>query len=153
AGYRTILRCQVGTYVVDLVVEGENKRVAIQCDGDRTQLEEELPDLMHRQLTLERLGWKFIRLRSSEFFRDTDAGLQKLIKRLKDAGIEALGPVVTEAPDTEKPEALKEKVLKRAEMIRTRWQDIPSPPETKAVQVEPEDEAGDEDDEESREAA
>jgi very-short-patch-repair endonuclease/Cdc6-like AAA superfamily ATPase len=153
AGYRVVLRCQVGTYVVDLVVEGESKRVAIQCDGDRKQLEEELPDLMHRQLTLERLGWNFIRLRSSEFFRDTETGLKKLCGRLKDAGIEALGPVVTEAPDTEKPEALKEKVLKRAEMIRTRWQDIPAPPEAKGVQADAEDEAGDEEDEESREAA
>jgi very-short-patch-repair endonuclease len=153
AGYRAILRCQVGTYVVDLVVEGEGKRVAIQCDGDRRQSEEELPDLMQRQLTLERLGWKFIRLRSSEFFRDTDAGLKKLFARLKEADIEPIGPVVTEAPDTEKPEALKEKVLKRAEMIRTRWQDIPAPPEAKAVQEEPEDETGAEEDEESREAA
>jgi hypothetical protein len=59
----------------------------------------------------------------------------------------------TEAPDTEKPEALKEKVLKRAEMIRTRWQDIPAPPEAKGVQADAEDEAGDEEDEESREAA
>jgi hypothetical protein len=49
------------------------------------------------------------------------AGLKKLFGRLKDAGIEAIGPVMTEAPDTEKPERLKQKVLKRAEMIRTRW--------------------------------
>jgi very-short-patch-repair endonuclease len=153
AGYRVVLRSQVGTYVVDLVVEGENKRVAIQCDGDRTQLEEELPDLMHRQLTLERLGWNFIRLRSSEFFRDTEAGLKRLFGRLKDAGIEALGPVTTDAPDSEKPEELKQKVLKRAEMIRTRWQDIPAPPVAKGVQADADDDAGDEEDEESREAA
>ena len=108
---------------------------------------------MHRQLTLERLGWSFIRLRSSEFFRNTDAGLKKLFGRLKDAGIEPIGPVVTEAPDTEKPEALKEKVIKRAEMIRSRWQDIPAPPEAKAAVEEEEDETGAEEDEESREAA
>ena len=153
AGYRTVLRCQVGTYMVDLVVEGQNKRVAIQCDGDRRQLEEELPDVMQRQLTLERLGWKFIRLRSSQFFRDPQAGLKKLCGRLKDAGIEAIGPATAEAPDTEKPEALKEKVLKRAEMIRTRWQDIPAPPVAKVVHADTEDEAGEEEDEESREAA
>ncbi|MHC4220617.1 MAG: DUF559 domain-containing protein [Planctomycetota bacterium] len=154
AGYRVVLRCTVGAYVVDLVVEGEGRRIAIQCDGDRKQLEEELPDLMHRQLTLERLGWKFIRLRSSEFFRDTDAGLKKLFGRLKEAGIEAIGPVTTDAPDTEKPEELKKKVLKRAEMIRTRWQDIPAPPEARpVVGADAEEEAGEEEDEESREAA
>jgi hypothetical protein len=38
-------------------------------------------------------------------------------------------------------------------MIRTRWQDIPAPPEAKVVQMDPEDESGAEEDEESREAA
>ncbi len=154
AGYRTVLRCQVGAYVVDLVVEGENKRVAIQCDGDRRQLEEELPDVMQRQLTLERLGWKFIRLRGSEFFQNTEGGLKKLFTRLNELGVEALGPVTAdETADTNRGEELKAKIIKRAEMIRTRWQDIPAPPEARAVQTEPEDETGEEEDEESREAA
>jgi hypothetical protein len=38
-------------------------------------------------------------------------------------------------------------------MIRTRWQEIPTPPEPKLVQEEPEDDTGAEEDEESREAA
>jgi very-short-patch-repair endonuclease len=156
AGFRTVLRCRVGEYVVDLVVEGADKRVAIQCDGDRKQDEEELPDEMQRLLTLERLGWTFIRLRSSAFFRDTAAGVKKLIKRLQDAGIEALGPVTAEAPDAEKPELLKQKVLKRAEMIRSRWQNIPAPPvaaTTEPAEADAEAEIGAEEDEETREAA
>ncbi|MEE8137424.1 MAG: AAA domain-containing protein, partial [Thermoanaerobaculia bacterium] len=50
ANYRTVLRCQVGEYIIDLVVEGEGgKRVAIQCDGDRRQPAEALPEVMERQ--------------------------------------------------------------------------------------------------------
>ncbi len=37
ANYRTVLRCQVGEYVLDVVVEGNGgKRVAVLCDGDLT---------------------------------------------------------------------------------------------------------------------
>ena len=36
ANYRTVFRCQVGEYVLDVVVEGAGgKRVAVLCDGDR----------------------------------------------------------------------------------------------------------------------
>jgi hypothetical protein len=46
---------------------------------------------------------------------------------------------VTEAPDTAKPETLKQKVLKRAEMIRSHGQGIPDPPMATPVQMtEPE---------------
>ena len=56
ANYRTRLRCPVGQYVIDLVVEGEGKRVAVQCDGDRKLAAEFLPEALERQLTLERLA-------------------------------------------------------------------------------------------------
>ena len=158
ANYRTILRCQVGEYIIDLVVEGEGRRVAIQCDGDRHQATEELPEVMERQLTLERLGWKFIRLRGSEFFQNPAGGLKKLFTRLKELGVEALGPVTAEdTADTNRGEELKAKVIKRAEQIRTRWQNIPEVPEAPvrkvAAQAEADDEIGDHEDEESREAA
>jgi very-short-patch-repair endonuclease len=155
--YRTVLRCQVGEYIVDLVVEGEGKRVAIQCDGDRKQADEDLPELMERQLTLERLGWKFIRLRGSEFFRNPEAQLKKLFKRLKEVGIEALGPATAEETvDTNAAAELKKKLLKRAEMIRTRWKDIPEAPMPRQAadpDAEADEEIGAEEDEESREAA
>ena len=125
AKYRTTRHCQIGEYVIDLVVEGAKEhRVAIQCDGDRNQPPEELAVAMERQLTLERLGWKFIRLRGSEFFRDPDRGLQKLYRRLKEVGIDAIGPKTAE--DTVQAnfgQELKERVIKRAEMIRSRWKE------------------------------
>ncbi len=156
ANYRTILRCQVGEYIIDLVVEGKGRRVAIQCDGDRHQATEELPEVMERQLTLERLGWKFIRLRGSEFFQNPEGGLKKLFTRLKEVGVEALGPVTAdETAATNRGAELKAKVIKRAEQIRTRWKNIPEVPEAPArkIAAEADDETGDEQDEESREAA
>jgi hypothetical protein len=129
ANYRTKLRCPVGQYVIDLVVEGEGKRVAVQCDGDRKLAAEFLPEALERQLTLERLGWQFIRLRASEYYRDPEAGMKKLFKRLKDLGIDALGPAQeNERAETDKAEALKKKVIERAEMIRSRWKEAPAPP-------------------------
>ena len=138
------------------MVEGEGgKRVAIQCDGDRRQPAEALPEVMERQLTLERLGWKFIRLRASEFFRDPEAGLKKLFGRLKEAGIAAIGPVTAEeTANTNRGEELKKKVLQRAQMIKTRWKNIPDVPTgapTKPAMDETEDE--EEQEEEAKEAA
>jgi len=156
AKFRTVLRCQVGEYIIDLVVEGGGgKRVAIQCDGDRHQPMEDLPEVMERQLTLERLGWTFIRIRASEFIRDPETGLKKLFARLKVLAIDAIGPATSdETAATNRGKELKEKVLKRAEQIRRAWKDIPDVPtaagQTKAVESE---ELDDDDDEESRQAA
>ncbi len=158
ANYRTVLRCQVGEYVLDVVVEGAGgKRVAVLCDGDRHQPEEELPEVMERQLTLERLGWTFIRVRASEFFRNPEAGLKKLFKRLKEVGIEPIGPrTAEETADTNRGEILKQKVLKRAEQIRRAWKNIPDAPTAPSKptpDADAEEDAGAEQDEESREAA
>ena len=155
ANFRTVLQCQVGEYVIDLVVEGDGgKRVAIQCDGDRHQPVEGLPEVMERQLTLERLGWKFIRIRASVFFRDPEAGLKKLFKRLKDLSIDAIGPAKPqETAATDRGEALKQKVLKRAEQIRRAWKDVPQAPAPKPDHTEEPDETGALEDEETREAA
>ncbi len=123
ANFRTIQHAKVGEYVVDLVVEGgQGKRVAIQCDGDRRQDDEEIAEAMERQLTLERLGWKFIRLRGSEFFRNPDEVIKKLARRLKEIDIEPVGPKA-DAPPSTHAEDLKQKVIKRAELIRSRWKE------------------------------
>ncbi len=124
-------------------------------DGLRQSME--LPEVMERQLTLERLGWTFVRVRASEFFQDPQAGLKKVFKRLKQAGIDPIGPpTAEEKADTNRGEELKQKGLKRAEQIRRAWKNIPDAP-TAPSKPMPEAEAdadtGAEEDEESREAA
>jgi very-short-patch-repair endonuclease len=129
ARYRTHLHFPVGDLTIDIVVESSGgKRVALLCEGDRHEPPEELAEMMERQVILERLGWKFFRLLASEFFRDPRAALRKLFRRLKNAGIDRAGAGDPEkAPAAEEAGAsLKETVLRRAEMIRNRWNETPA---------------------------
>jgi len=61
AGYRVTPHWRIGTFRIDLVVEGDGKRLAIECDGDRYHPLEKLPEDMERQSVLERMGWIFTR--------------------------------------------------------------------------------------------
>jgi very-short-patch-repair endonuclease len=90
-GYRTAPQWKVGKYRIDLVVLGSKSRLAIECDGDRYLPVEKIPESMARQSVLERLGWKFERIRGSEFFIDPDKAMQAVWRRLEDLGIEPLG--------------------------------------------------------------
>ncbi len=70
-GYTNVqTQYKVGAYRLDFVVSGQSNRVAIECDGDRFHTLDNLEQDMMRQTTLERLGWKFIRIRGSAFFRN-----------------------------------------------------------------------------------
>jgi superfamily I DNA and/or RNA helicase len=57
-GYKVIPQWRVGHYRIDMVVEGDGKRIAIECDGDKFHPHEKLADDMARQAVLERLGWE-----------------------------------------------------------------------------------------------
>jgi very-short-patch-repair endonuclease len=132
AQYNVMVGCQVGEFVLDLVVIGEKgNRVAIQCDGDREITREALEASLHRQMTLERLGWHFIRVRGSEFLRHPPEAMKKIERRLRKFEIQPLGQF---SSDPEKQEQQKEaqgkellqQVVERAKMIQTHWKDIPS---------------------------
>ncbi len=127
AGYRMLQRYAVGEYVLDLVVEGaDGLRAAIQCDGDRPFDAAELAEAMERQITLERLGWEFLRVRASEFYRAPERTLEKLERRLAELELRPLQPDATQAEPKAKSEPLDAKVRKRAEQIRARWKDVPT---------------------------
>ena len=131
AGYRTTQQYMVGECVIDLVVEDDNgRRVAVQCDGDREQTMDGVEEEMARHQMLRRLGWDFIRVRGSEFFRSRDKAMKKLQRRLQAVGIAPVGPAEDSKPAkgvkaVEEP--LHKRVIKRAELIRKRWKDIPTP--------------------------
>ena len=68
--------------------------------------------------------------------------------------IDAIGPAKPqETAATDRGEALKQKVLKRAEQIRRAWKDVPQAPAPKPDHTEEPDETGALEDEETREAA
>lgn len=120
AGFRVIPQFQVGAYTIDMVVEGTNKRIAVECDGDRYHPPEKLVDDINRQMVLERLGWSFIRIRGTEYFRHRDATLKRVIAELEAFAIERLGPA-SESLVTEKKDEVKGRVLQRAHEYKEVW--------------------------------
>lgn len=82
AGYRVITQWQVGYYRIDMVVEGGGRRLAVECDGDRFHPMEKLAEDMERQTILERLGWNFVRIRGSAFYRDADQAMRPVFAML-----------------------------------------------------------------------
>jgi len=119
AGYRVQPQWSVGAYRIDLVVEGQARRLAVECDGERWHTLEQLDRDLERQAILERLGWVFVRIRGSLFFRDPDAAMAPLWSRLSQLGIEPLGNKDTATPDSVTP--LVERVRRTAEQIRQDW--------------------------------
>jgi very-short-patch-repair endonuclease/superfamily I DNA/RNA helicase len=100
AGYRVKTQWQVGYFRIDMVVEGDGKRLALECDGDRYHPIEKLAEDVERQAILERLGWKFVRIRGSAFYRDPDGAMEVVFAKLGELGIPPVG-VDGEAPLTD----------------------------------------------------
>ena len=70
-----------------MFVEGIGKRLAVECDGDRYHPIEKLAEDMNRQAILERLGWKFARIRGSAFYRNPDQAMESVFTRLDELAI------------------------------------------------------------------
>jgi very-short-patch-repair endonuclease len=91
-GYRIRPQVRVGEYRIDIVVEGaEDRRLAVECDGDRFHGPGQWQDDMTRQRVLERAGWAFWRCFASSFVLRKEAVLEDLFTTLKRMGIEPLG--------------------------------------------------------------
>lgn len=120
AGYRVSPQWPVGSYRIDFVVEGGGQRVALECDGDRYHPLEKLPEDMARQGILERLGWRFIRIRGSSFFRDPERTMQGVFQKFDEMGIPPEG---TQPPRTNDEDSLVADIRRRASELRASWQE------------------------------
>ena len=143
AGYRVHPQWEVGRYRIDLVVQGSARRLAIECDGDRYHGIDELPNDMARQAVLERLGWTFFRIRGSEYYRDRQAVLDRLFRKLEEMDIAPLGTVhePTEG-QKESPDELIQRVRARADQLIAEW-NLPEDEQLEMEQLETEqDESG-----------
>ena len=120
SGYKVIPQWRVGYFRIDLVVERNGKRLAIECDGDRFHPPEKIVDDMMRQATLERLGWKFARIRGTEFFRRPDQTMDRVFAKLGTLGIEPQGNIDQSQSDDEYTE-LHQRVIRRAAELRAEW--------------------------------
>src|SRR5713101_2130379 len=121
AGYCVAPQWRIGAFRIDLVVEGGGKRLAIECDGDRYHALEKLPEDMERQSVLERMGWIFTRMRSTEIFRNPDRALKPVFDKLQ---LLEISPASAKANATGKTQAasdLIDRVVRRAEELRNTW--------------------------------
>ena len=74
-------------YRIDLVVEGMQGRLAVECDGDEWHGPDRYEQDMARQRDLERAGWQFARIRGSDFYRDREKAMEPVWAELDRLGI------------------------------------------------------------------
>ena len=124
-GYRVHPQWEVGSFRIDLVIEGDDGRmVAVECDGDRYHGEERILEDIERQDILERLGWKFVRIRGGAFYRDQQATIDSVCVRLSELGIEpASQSAGEEAPEHAAVPGPAEEVRRHARALLEEWAD------------------------------
>jgi very-short-patch-repair endonuclease len=124
AGYRVTSHWRIGTFRIDLVVEGGGKRLAIECDGDRYYPLEKLPEDMDRQSVLQRMGWIFARIRCSEFLRDPARAMKPVFEKLQMLEIPLAGGSAEAEPAGPVSYEVTDRVIRRAEELRRNWSKI-----------------------------
>jgi len=72
---------------IDLVVEGGQARLAVECDGDNWHGADRYEADMQRQRQLERCGWEFFRIPESSFYANKGEALKPLWFMLEERGI------------------------------------------------------------------
>ena len=90
-GYLLHAQHEVAGRRIDLVIEGADKRLAVECDGDFWHAAEHMADDMHRQRQLERVGWTFVRVRESDYYVDPDAAIARIAAACEAMGIVPAG--------------------------------------------------------------
>ena len=92
AGYRATPQVPAGAYRIDIVVEGaDDRRLAIELDGDAYHGPDRWAEDMARQAALERAGWIFWRVFGSQWETEKDRWWQHLVKTLTTMGIAPIG--------------------------------------------------------------
>ena len=135
-GFRVAPQHEIAGYRIDLVVEGSQSRLAVECDGDQWHGAGQYEADMARQRQLERAGWTFWRVRGSEFYRDPDAALMELGRVLESHGIHPAGWCAPEESGHRETAEAFEAAVSEAESDRTA-------PETQPLASPPDEGAGD----------
>ena len=82
-GYRVIPQYHIAGKWIDLLVEGMDGRIAVECDGDHWHGPEEYEKDTGRQRMLQRCGLVFWRIRESVFRLDPDKAMESLWEKLE----------------------------------------------------------------------
>lgn len=96
--FRVRPQVEVAGYRIDLVIEGDQNRLAVECDGDVWHGLDRWDYDMHRQRQLERAGWRFVRIRASEFYLDRGQAIERIIRACEQMKIGPLPLQSEEAP-------------------------------------------------------
>lgn len=89
-GYQVIPEYPVIGYRIDLVIQGEESRLAIECDGDQYHTLENWDNDQIREGQLRRAGWQFWRVTGSAFYKNKDKAMDTLWKKLSELKIKPL---------------------------------------------------------------
>lgn len=74
---------KIGKYELDFVINDKNgKKIAIECDGDEFKSKEEYEADIIEQDVLTRCGWKFIRVRASQFYANKQKTVSDVITKI-----------------------------------------------------------------------
>jgi len=119
AGYQVRPQHPVGAYRIDLLVTDGDRRLAVECDGERWHGPERTMHDLERQRVLERLGYRFHRIRGSRFYRDKAGAMRSLIEHLQRERIMPhSGPAV---PQQAIVDAVTDEVRRAADRIQATW--------------------------------
>ena len=88
-GYRVIPQYNAANYRIDLVVQGEKSKLAVECDGDHwhTSVEDRERDFL-RERILQRAGWTFWRVLGSTYYNNPEKALHSLWAKIEEMGIQ-----------------------------------------------------------------
>lgn len=122
-GYKVIPQWKVGSYRIDMVIEDGDKKVALECDGEKWHTQDDLPNDLKRQAILERLGWKFIRIRGSAYYRNPEDTMKWVYQELENYGIKPNYLSVNDLSSENSSNNFEiiVRIKRRAEQIRREW--------------------------------
>jgi very-short-patch-repair endonuclease len=86
-GYTAAAQVEANGYRIDIVVEGAKRRQGVVCHGDAWHGPVPYERDLARERDLERCGWRFRRIRESEFYVDQQSTLARLWEALEMAEI------------------------------------------------------------------
>lgn len=120
ANYNVLPQYPAGAKRIDLVVIGNGRRLAIECDGEQFHGPEQLQADMDREAVLIRLGWTFKRIRGSLFFRDEERALEPVFRCLQEMSI---APELATGTSSSAPSQADsvDQVIRRAQELRALW--------------------------------
>lgn len=89
-GFSVIPQFKVGGKKIDLVIEGNKTRLAVECYGEYWHGPNEYEHDTERQRILERCGWNFYIIREAEYYANPEEVIERLCEKLKQMGIYSL---------------------------------------------------------------